>query len=178
MQTESLIPAPSRRPRRGTTRRLSPAQATTPGATTWDLPQLDLAPFDPAHLAALQVPALLGPSLRLFAMGYHAAGPAVTFMERGRVIGCAGLAIEGSEADAWGFFSAPLSRRALKRLHRSFRRSLPKLKRRHGLDGIRAEVHPDDIFGRRWFEYLDFRFDGVAPPCPLLGERMLRYLYR
>ncbi|MGD1878335.1 MAG: hypothetical protein ACFB13_12660 [Kiloniellaceae bacterium] len=151
-----------------------PGTTGTAGGTT----PPGLLPFDLAHLADLEPPPLLRGSLRLFAIGYRAAGPALTFVERDRIIGCAGLTIEGSEARAWGFFSAPLSRRALKRLHRSFRRSLPKLKRLHSLTGIRAEVHPDDIFGRRWLVYLGFRFDGVAAPCPFLGERMLRYLYR
>lgn len=140
MQTESLIPAPSR------PRRSRPAQAISQPVTP---APFDLAPFEPAHLAALQVPALLRPMLHVFAIGYRASGPALTFVERDRFIGCAGLMIEGSEARAWGFFTAPLSRRALKRLHRSFRRSLPKLKRLHGLGAIQAEVHPDDIFGRR-----------------------------
>jgi len=169
--TASQLPTRSRRTLRGRPRPNASRRPDVPAP-------FGLAPFEVAHLAALEPPALLRPSLRLFAMGYRTAGPALTFVERGRIIGCAGLVAEGPEALAWAFFSAPLSRRSLKRLHRSFRRVLPKLKRQHDLSAIRAEIHPDDIFGRRWVAYLGFRFDGVAAPNPLLGERMLRYLYR
>lgn len=172
MQTTASQP-PTRSPRtlQGRPRPNAPTRPDVPVT-------FGLAPFEVAHLAVLEPPTLLRPSLRLFAMTYRTAGPSLTFVERGRIVGCAGLTIEGSEALAWAFFTAPLSRRALKHLHRSFRRVLPTLKRQHDLSAIRAEIHPDDIFGRRWVAYLGFRFDGVAAPNPLLGERMLRYLYR
>lgn len=134
---------PPIRSRRSLQMRLRATAPTHPDVPT----PFGLAPFQVAHLAALEAPALLRPALRLFATGYHQAGPALTFVEHDRIVGCAGLMIEGSEALAWAFFSAPLNRRSLKRLHRSFRRSLPKLKRLHGFGVIRTDVHPHILRG-------------------------------
>lgn len=137
-----------------------------------------LLPFSPGHLAELELPPLLSPSLRLFAMAYHRSGPALTLIENGAVVACVGLAITGSEATAWAFLSLALRRRTRQHLHRSISRALPKLKRCHGLAHIAAEADPDHLPSRLWLEHLGFRFDGLNPRCPIRGERMLRYLYR
>jgi len=137
-----------------------------------------LLPFSPSHLAELELPPLLRPSLRLFAMACHRSGPALTVVDNGEVVACVGLMIDGSEAAAWAFLSLALRRRARQHLYRSFKRALPKLKRCHGLAHIVAEAHPDHLPSRLWLEHLGFRFDGVTPPCPIRGERRLRYLYR
>jgi RimJ/RimL family protein N-acetyltransferase len=138
----------------------------------------DLIPFSPGHLADLDLPPQLRPSLRLFATAWRRAGPALTVLDNGKVVACAGLMIEGSDAMAWAFLSLSLRARARRQLYRSFRRALPKLKRCHGLERITAETHPDHRPSRLWLEHLGFRFDGLGPRCPILGERPLRYLYR
>ncbi|MGF1631984.1 MAG: hypothetical protein ACFCUT_21110 [Kiloniellaceae bacterium] len=140
-------------------------------------PGTTLLPFSPGHLAELDLPPLLRPSLRLFAMGYYRGGPALTVVDNGKVATCAGLMIDGSDATAWAFLSLTLRRQAQQRLYRSFRRTLPKLKRCYGLERILAEAHADHLPSRLWLEHLGFRFDGLAPRCPIRGERMLRYLY-
>jgi hypothetical protein len=114
-------------------------------------------------------------------MAYHRGGPALTLVDdddNGRVVACAGLAITGSEATAWVFLSLSLRSRAQRNLYCSFKRALPALRRCHSLERILAEAHADHLPSRLWLEHLGFRFDGLGPRCPILGERPLRYLYR
>lgn len=139
---------------------------------------LGLVPFARSHLAELEPAPMLRRSLRLFAMAYYRNGPALTLLWGSEVVACVGLAIEGLQARAWGFLSAPLCRRARQSLFHAFARALPRLKRHYGLDSILVEAHPDHAPSREWLERLGFRFDGLSPRCPLLGERLLRYVYR
>lgn len=138
----------------------------------------DLVPFTLSHLADLDPAPVLRPSLRLFAMAYYRSGPALSLMQGGRVIACIGLAIEGLQAKAWAFLSAPLCRRSRQNLFRAFARALPRVKRSYGLDSILVEAHPDHAPSREWLERLGFRFDGLGPRCAMLNERPLRYVFR
>ena len=133
--------------------------------------------FAPYHLADIEPPLVLREPMRLFAIAYCPNGPALTFVERGQVMGAAGLAIDGPQAKAWAFLSPPLRNRP-QGLHRSIKRTLPKLKRVYGLESVLAEAHPDHAPSRFWLDRLGFRFDGVGERCPILGERPLRYIYR
>lgn len=137
---------------------------------------LEIILFKPNHLADIDPPKLLREPMRRFAMAYRHRGPALTFVEDGRVLGCFGLIIDGREARVWAFLSSLLRDRPLA-LHRMVKRTLPKLKRHYGLDSILAEAHPDHRASHCWLERLGFRFDGVAQRCPIVGERHLRYVY-
>ena len=139
---------------------------------------LGLVPFALSHLADLEPAPVLRRSLRLFAMAYHRGGPALSLVWGGEVVACVGLVIEGLQARAWAFLSAPLCRRTRQSLFRAFARALPRLKRHYGLDSILVEAHPDHAPSREGLERLGFPFDGLGPRCPQLGERLLRYVYR
>ncbi|WP_420348618.1 GNAT family N-acetyltransferase [Pelagibius sp.] len=137
---------------------------------------LEIILFKPSHLADIDPPDLLREPMRRFAMAYCDRGPALTFVEDGRVLGCFGLILDGRQARVWGFLSSLLRGRPAT-LHRMVKGALPKLKRHYGLDMILAEAHPDHAPSWRWLERLGFRFNGVAQRCPIAGERHLRYLY-
>ncbi len=139
---------------------------------------LGLVPFSNTHLAELEPAPMLRRSLQRFAMAYYRNGPALTLLWSGEVVACVGLVIEGLQAKAWAFLSAPLCRRTRQSLFRAFARALPRLIRHYGLHSIVVEAHPDHAPSREWLERLGFRFDGLGPPCPLRGERQLRYVYR
>ncbi len=137
---------------------------------------LELIAFRPSHLADIDPPRLFREPMRRFALAYCESGPALTFVENSRVLGCSGLVIENGEARVWAFFSS-LFRAQPQALHRDLKRSLPRVKRHYGLEHILPEVHPDHRPSRHWLEKLGFRFDGVGRRCPVSGERPLRYVY-
>ncbi|MGF1593837.1 MAG: hypothetical protein ACFCUW_11190 [Kiloniellaceae bacterium] len=135
---------------------------------------LRVVPFAPAQLADLEPPVFCRGQLRDFAAAYRPAGPAFSLVEEGRVLGCAGLVLEGTRGRAWAFLSESLRQRPFL-LHRTVRRALPALARHYDLEIIDAEAHADFAAARQWLERLGFRHVETLPRFAGTTENYARY---
>ncbi len=138
------------------------------------MPGPQIVAFNPVHLVDIDPPVLARSQMQRFAAAYRPAGPAFTLLEAGRALGCAGLVLEGKQAQAWAFLSDELRRRP-QLLHRTVSHALPALIGHYELESVTAEAHADFAAARLWLERLGFRYDGTEKGFAGTTENYARY---
>ncbi len=120
----------------------------------------DLARLNPQMVQAAEYAAL--PSWEEIGAMVRAAGPAWTAEWRGRVVGCAGIAVQmGGRGECWCFIGRDMPRAAWVVIHRAVRSRLGQAPALgvHRLEATAAVGFPP---ARRWLEMLGFECEGVA----------------
>ena len=106
---------------------------------------------------------------------YQSHGPALTFIQDGRMVALAGLVLTGpGEAEAWLIPSDLVARHALG-FHRAVRRELERLERDLKLKLITATVLVDYEKGRGYVESLGFVLQGRLSNYGPRGEDVFHY---
>lgn len=132
-------------------------------------------PFRPEHVAAMNLQEHQRLAVSVLTMDYIAqiahAGPSITGLVNGRVMGCCGIASPGFGIGTLWAFVAQDSGPHFIRLDRCVRRLLeiPKLRR------IEASAETDFRNGCRWLEMLGFQSEGVMRKYGPHGEDHMRY---
>lgn len=125
-------------------------------------------PFEPRHLAPFMAPE----NLDYVAAHWRARGPAITLLEKGRVLGCAGAVIEGRRAHLWAALTEELrARPAL--LYRTAHRFIDQVEADHRPEALEATAHREFLKARNWLRHLGFQPQGEET---MGGEPYVRYV--
>lgn len=135
----------------------------------------DVIPFLPEHVLQMRLQPrqirLLSYELEPHIDTLNQAGPAVTAVAHGQVIGCAGVVEQGfGNGTLWGFISQDAGPHFL-RLHRIGERLL----RLNPLRRIESSTEVDFVQGCRWLELLGFQSEGILRQYGPDGSDHVRY---
>lgn len=135
-----------------------------------------IVPFEIGHLARIEPPVLSVRQVREASLPASVAGPAFSAIdERGAVIGCAGLVIDGEAGVAWAVLTDEVRSRPLF-LHRNVKRGLAAIVKRYGLARVEATARADWAGARSWLRRLGFRPSGIESDYMGTGQTYMRYV--
>lgn len=136
---------------------------------------MEIVPFDPSDLAALDPPAVAAVDWQAFADGYGDFGPSFTLMDGDKVLACGGLIVSGRVGLAWAALSDAIRARPVV-LYRTVKRKLNQLVMLWGLEQVVSTANDDLEAGRRWMEGLGFHEEGMLTDYMGTGETHVRYV--
>ena len=136
---------------------------------------MEIIPFEPVHLAGIDPPVMSAAQLEVFAESYHQRGPAFTATENSKVLGCAGVVIEGDTGKCWAFLNDPIRERPIL-LHRAVVRGLHEIEETHDLRRVVATVHAQFHRAHAWLQRLGFRFERHLPDRLGTGQNYLEFV--
>ena len=121
-----------------------------------------VVPFEVAHLAMLDPPALSTEDVGEFKALFPISGPAFTAIDGDTILGCAGVQIVGDVGHAWAFLSDAIRDRPIP-LHRAVVRGLGEIERTHDLRRVVATAYYRFHRAHDWLRRLGFRFERHLP---------------
>lgn len=134
-----------------------------------------LVPFELEHLVDIDPPLLTAEQCKILKPFFRQRGPAYSGIANDKVLGCAGVIVEGNVGFAWLALSDRIRQRPMM-LHRAVKRGLEQVEEKLSLQRLEAQVHCEFEQGRRWVERLGFKLAGDLPNFAGSGETYLRFV--